>query len=71
MSLLSSWYEIDVCVELHADGLWEAEDDRTGLLSVVIDIFDRLFLKNDQFPCPWCKLVLKNENVINEDKWES
>ena len=71
MYLLSSWDEIDVRVELHADDLWEAEDDKTGFLSVGVVSFDQLFLKNDQFSCPWCKLVLKNEDIINEDKWES
>ena len=27
--------------------------------------------KDDQYPWPWCELVLKNENMIDEDKWES
>ena len=44
MSLLSSWYEIDVHVELLADYVWESEDDKTGFLSVGVDIFDWLFL---------------------------
>ena len=26
--------------------------------------------KDDQYPLPWCKLVLKRRNMINEDKWE-
>ena len=29
------------------------------------------FCKDDQFPCPWCKIVLKLKNMINEDKRES
>ena len=58
MSLLSSRDDMDVRLELLADDIWEAEDDKTGFLSVEVDGFDRLFLKNDQFPCPWCKLVL-------------
>ena len=29
------------------------------------------FYKKEQFPCPWCKLVLIFENMINEDKWEN
>ena len=58
ISLLSSWDEMDVCVELLADDLWAAEDYKTVLLSVGVDGFNRLSLENDQFPCPWCKLVL-------------
>ena len=57
MSLLSSWDEIDVRVKLLADDVWEAEDDETGFLSVGVDI---VFL-NDQFPCQWCKLVLRSK----------
>ena len=38
------------CVELLADDVREAGDDKTGLSSVGVDIFDQLFLKNDQFP---------------------
>ena len=70
MSLLSSWYEMDVRVELSVDDVWAAEYDKTCFLSVGVNSFDRLYLKNDQFPCPWCKLVLLNKNMINEDKWE-
>ena len=44
MSLLSSWYKIDVRVELLVDYVWEAGDDKTGFLSVGVDIFDQLFL---------------------------
>ena len=45
MSLLSSWDDIDVGVELLADDVWEAEDDKTGFLSVVVDVSDRFYLK--------------------------
>ena len=62
---------MDVCVKLHAYDVWSDEDDEAGLLSVGVNSSDQLFLKSDQFPCPWCKLVLKNEKSINEDKWES
>ena len=71
MSLLSSWDDMDVRVELLADDAWEADHDKTGFLSVEVNSFYGLFWKNNQFPCPWCKLVLKNENMRNEDKWES
>ena len=70
MSLLSSLYDIYARVKLLADETWEAEYDKTDFFSVGVDSFDWLFLWNDQFPCPWCKIVLKIENVINEDKWK-
>ena len=45
MSLLSSWDEMDVRVELLAYYVWEAEDDKTGLLSVGVDSFNHFFFK--------------------------
>ena len=45
MSLLSIIYEIDVCVELLADNLWEAQDDKTHFFIVGVDISDKIFLK--------------------------
>ena len=71
MYLLSSWDEMDVCVKLLADDEWSAEDDKAGFLSVGVNIFDQLYLENDQFPWPWCKLVLYNKNMKNEDNWEN
>ena len=56
--LVSSWDDINFRVKLLADDVWEAEDDKIGFLSVGVDSFDRIFLKYDQLPCPWCKLVL-------------
>ena len=45
MSLLSSWYEMDVYVELLADYVWGDEYYITGSLSVGVDVFDWLYLK--------------------------
>ena len=36
---------MDVRVELLADDVWAAEDDITGLISVEVNSFDRIFLK--------------------------
>ena len=36
---------MDVRVKLLADDVWAAEDDKTGFLSVGVDIFDQLYLK--------------------------
>ena len=44
MCLLSSLDEIDVRVELLADDVREADDDKWGLLSVEVDSFDWLFM---------------------------
>ena len=41
---------MDFRVKLLADDVCASEDDKTGFLSVEVDIFDQLFLKNDQFP---------------------
>ena len=40
MLLLSSRGKINVFVELLAYDVWEAEDDKTGFLSVGVDNFD-------------------------------
>ena len=45
LSLLFSWYEMDVRVELLAYNSWADEDDKTGFLSVEVHIFDQLYLK--------------------------
>ena len=42
---LSGWDEMMVHVKLLADDVWAAEEDKTGFLSVGVDIFDRLYLK--------------------------
>ena len=41
MFLLSSLDEINICVGLLSDDVWEAEDDKTGFLSVGVDSFDQ------------------------------
>ena len=43
---------MDVCVKLLVDGVWAAEDDKTGFLSVVVDIFDQLYLKEQPVSLP-------------------
>ena len=45
MSSLSSWDDMDVPVELLADDVWAAEDDKTCFLTVGVDIFDWFYLK--------------------------
>ena len=43
ISLLSSWDDMDVPVELLSDDSWAAEYDKTGLLNVGVDCFGRLY----------------------------
>ena len=50
--LLSSWDEIDVHVELLADNVWAAEDYKTVSLSIEVDSFDRLYLKERPISLP-------------------
>ena len=45
MYLLSRWDDMDSGIELLADDVWAAEDDKTGFLSVGVDIFDRLYFQ--------------------------
>ena len=52
MSLLSSWDEMDVRVELIADDVWAAEYYKTGFLIVRVDIFDLLHLKERPISLP-------------------
>ena len=52
--------EIGVCVELLADDVWEAEDDKTGFLSVGVDSFDQLFLYKRPIFLPVVENITKN-----------
>ena len=45
LSSFSSWDDIIVRFKLLEDDVWFAEDDKTGFLSVGVDIFDWLYLK--------------------------
>ena len=45
LSTLSRWDEMEVCVKLIADNVWAAEEDKTGFLSVGVDVSDQLYLK--------------------------
>ena len=38
-----------VCVKLLADDVWAAEEDKTGFLSVGVDISDQLYLNMTNF----------------------
>ena len=44
LSLFSSWDDIIVCDKLVVYDVLFSEDDNTGVFSVGVDIFDRLYL---------------------------
>ena len=67
MSLLSSWDEIDVLVELLQYYAWAAEDDKTGFLSVGVDISDWFYLKERKIFLP---VVPMSTIKRKYDKWE-
>ena len=43
MYLLSCWDDMDGGIELIADDVWAAEDDKTGFLFVGVDIFNQSY----------------------------
>ena len=47
---------MDVPVELLADYVWADEDDKTGLLSVRVYIFDQFYLKKRPISLPMVKI---------------
>ena len=57
---------MDVCVELLADDVWAAEDDKTGFLSVGVDIFDQLYFKERPNSLP---MVPRSTIKQKYDKW--
>ena len=56
ITLLSSWDEMDVRVELLAGDIWASEYDKIGFLSVGVDIFDELYLKKRPISLPMVKI---------------
>ena len=57
---------MDVCVVLLADDVWSAEDDKTGFLSVGVDIFDQLYLKEQPISLP---MVPMSTIKLKYEKW--
>ena len=70
LSLFSSWYDIIVCVELVVYDVWCAEDDNIGFLSVEVNIFDRLYLKERPISFSVVPMITIKKNMINEIMWE-
>ena len=57
---------MDVPAELLPYNVWAAEDDKTGFLSVGLDIFDRLYLKERPIFLP---MVPMRTIKRKYDKW--
>ena len=67
LSLFSSWYDIIVCEELVVYDVWLSEDDKTGFLSVWVDMFDQLYLKERPISLP---MVTMSTIKQTYDKWD-
>ena len=52
LSLYWTWWGIKVGVELVVYDVWFAENENTGFLSVGLDIFGRLYLKERPISLP-------------------
>ena len=65
--LCSSWYKIIVRVEVVVYDVWCAEDDNTGFLSVVVDIFDQLYFKEQPITLPTVPMSTIKQIY---DKWD-
>ena len=48
-----------------------SEEDKTGFLTVGVDIFDRLYLKEQPIFFPMVKISTIKRRYKNEDKWEN
>ena len=62
---------MDLLIKLLAYNEWAAEDDKTGFLSVGVDIFDGLYLKERPIYLPMVTMSTKTENMRNEDNREN
>ena len=57
---------MDVRVELLADDVWAAEYDKTGFLSLGVNIFDQLYLKERPISLPMVKI---STTKLKYEKW--
>ena len=62
---------MNVRVELLADDTWAAEDDKTVFLTVIVNIFDLIYVKEWPISLPMVPMSTKNENERNEATWEN
>ena len=67
LSSLSKWDEMKVRVKLLSDDIWAAKEDKTGFLSVGVDIFDRLYLKERPISLPVVTMITIKRIY---DKWD-
>ena len=66
LSSLSSWDEMDISVKLLLYNVWAAEDYKTGSLSVGVDIFDWLYLKEQPISLPMVPISTMKQKY---NKW--
>ena len=67
----SSWYDMIVRVKWLVYAVWSDEEDSIGFLSVGVDIFDQLYLKERPISLPMMKMVTIKKYMINEIMWEN
>ena len=67
LSSFSSWDEMKVCVKLLAYDVLVAEEDKTGFLSVGVDILDWLYLKERPISLPVATMSTIKQIY---DKWD-
>ena len=63
---MSSKDKIDVRAELIVDDVWEAEYDKTGFLSDLVDSSYQLFFKKQPITFPMVQISTKYQKY---DKW--
>ena len=61
---------MDVCVELLADDVWDSEHDKTGFLSVGVDIFNPLYLIERPISLPMVPTSIIKRKYENVDIWK-
>ena len=52
MSLLSSWYDMNVCIKFLEDDVCAGQYDKTGYLSFEVNSSDQLYLKERPISLP-------------------
>ena len=57
---------MDVCVKLLVDDVWASEYDITGFLSVEVNSFDQLYLKERPISLPMVQISTKKGK---DEKW--
>ena len=66
MSLLSSWYDMNVCIKFLEDDVCAGQYDKTGYLSFEVNSSDQLYLKERPISLPLIQISTINRIY---EKW--